>query len=343
MNFLEETGVTGRIVYRPTDNIELDFKARWSEVKAGGVSFNASLALADAAAAGFGDLFYEDANDHEFYYINLNDPDNQQETLNLSLRGVIDLDSGGSVTFSASYNDAENYFMSAGTSNAFGIYNANEVCQEQYYAAIDTIPVPAPFFYTPDISGSFLPPYPPITCGGYQYQQRDQEDMALEIRYESSQDQDLRWMMGGYVADIDRRLVVAYGGDLGLGQDTFQLGFVPASGPNPTDLLYDDDLLSTVYAVFGSVDFDITEKLELGLALRYDIEEREVNNNVPKIGPQTPGFGAFGSPVCPNGPDGCSYYINPFYNANQDVASIPSREEDFSQLQPKVTFKVASK
>ena len=339
VNFLEETGATGRVIYRPSDNIELDFKARWSDVKAGGVSFNASLALADAAAAGFGDLFYENANDHDFYYINLNDPDNQQETLNLSLRGVIELDSGGSVTFSASYNDAENYFMSAGTSNAFGIYNGNDVCQEQYYAAIDTIPVPAPFFYTPDISGSFLPPYPPITCGGYQYQQRDQEDMALEIRYESSQDQDLRWMMGGYVADIDRHLVVAYGGDLGLGQDTFQLGFVPASGPNPTDLLYDDDLLSTVYAVFGSVDFDITDRLELGLALRYDIEEREVDNNVPKIGPQTPGFGAFGSPVCPDGPEGCSYYINPFYNANQDVAAIPSREEDFSQLQPKVTLK----
>ncbi len=114
---------------------------------------------------------------------------------------------------------------------------------------------------------------------------------------------------------------------------------MPASGPNPTDLLYDDDLLSRVYAVFGNVEFDLTETLEVGLALRFDVEEREVNNNVPKIGPQTPGFGAFGFPVCPGGPVGCDYFINPFYNVNPDLNAIPSREEDFSQLQPKLSLK----
>ena len=56
---------------------------------------------------------------------------------------------------------------------------------------------------------------------------------------------------------------------------------MPASGPNPTDLLYDDDFASKVYAVFGQVAYDVVDNLELALALRYDSEDREVSNNVP--------------------------------------------------------------
>lgn len=337
VNFMEEQGVSGRAIYTLSDTAELDFKVRYSEVKAGGVAFNGSLALRDAAEAGFGPLFWEDPNDHEFLYINRNEPDNQQTNINLSVRGTFEFEAGTLTTWAA-YNDVENYFMSAGTSNSFGIYNANELCQAEYYAAIDTIPVPAPFFYTPDIANSFLPPYPPISCGGYQYQQRDQKDMAVEIRFNSREDQRLRWMAGGYVGEVNRHLVVSYGGDLGGGSERFQRGYVPSTGPNPTDLLYDDDLLSNIYAVFGSVDIDLTDQLELGLALRYDVEDREVENNVPKVGPGTPGFGAFGVPVCPDGPVGCDYYINPFFNENPEFDAIPKRSESFSQLQPKLTL-----
>ena len=117
-----------------------------------------------------------------------------------------------------------------------------------------------------------------------------------------------------------------------------QKGFVPSTGPNPTDLLYDDDLYSKVYSGFANAAYDIQDNIELAVALRYDIEDRRVSNNVPKIGPQTPGFGAFGVPVCPDGPADCNYYINPFYNANPTLASIPGRSKSFSQLQPKATL-----
>lgn len=336
INFMEEAGGVARLTFRPTDTTELDLKARFSDIKAGSLAFNASLALKDAADFGFDPLFYEDANDHDFIHLHRNNPDNQQTTFNISLRGVTDFGEIGTLTYSASYNDAENYFLGAGTSNAFGIYNANEVCIEEYNSLAFNIELPRPFFWAPNIGDSFLPPYPPISCGGYQYQQRDQQDYAVEVRFESPQDDRLRWMAGAYYADIDRRLVVSYGGDLGL--DRFEKGFVPSTGPNPTDLLYDDNLLSTVYAVFGNVEYNISDTVEVALALRYDIEDREVDNNVPKIGPQTPGFGAFGFPVCPNGPENCTYYINPFYNVNPDLDSIPSRSEKFKQLQPKITI-----
>jgi iron complex outermembrane receptor protein len=50
---------------------------------------------------------------------------------------------------------------------------------------------------------------------------------------------------------------------------------------------------------------------------------------------QTIGFG----PVCPDGPNTptCHGYINPFYNLNPGLSSIPSRSKSFDQLQPKVS------
>ena len=337
-NFVKETGVTGRLMIDFGDKVDLDLKARYSKVKAGGVTFNASLALTDAAAFLKVPSFFEDPNKHEFFYLNRNDPDNQQESINFSAKANVNLDFAD-LTVIGTYNDVKNSFISAGVSNAFGIYNANSVCKAEYGAALaDPVKfaVPPPFFYTPNIANSFLPPYPPIACGGYQYQQRDQKDRSLEVRLTSQDSGAFRWMLGGYLASINRHLVVAYGGDLGTG--VLQKGFVPSTGPNPTDLLYDDNLYSRVYAGFANAAYDIQSNVELALALRYDVEARRARNNVPKIGPQTPGFGAFGFPVCPNGPINCSYYINPFYNANPTLNAIPGRQETFRQLQPKATL-----
>ena len=349
-NFQRDTGVTGRLIADLGGNNELDFKAHYSKIKAGGVTFNASLALVDAAAY-YGSLgsptaylFQENANDHNFVYINKNRPDNQQENINFSLKGTFDL-GFGTLTATGTYNSEKNYFLVAGTSNGFGLYNANTQCLTEYNYALahpDYAPVPAPFFYTPNIANSFLPPYPPLACGGYQYQQRDQKDYSGEFRLQSKGGEKLDWMIGVYYAHVDRHLVVSYGGDKGLGQ--FNKGLVLADGPNPTDLYYDDNLISNVYAGFANVNYKIFDNLELALAGRYDREDRKAINNVPKINPQSQGFGAGGFPVC--GPGGlytnedgsCNYYINPYYNVNPGANSIPSREKSFEQFQPKVTL-----
>ena len=334
--FFDDFGVVARAIITPDEDSEIDVKIRHSEVDGGSLAFNASLAFKDAADLGFGPLWWADPNDHEFVYVNRNDPTNKQETTSISVKGVFNLEIGELTAYTA-YNDAKNFFLGAGTSNAFGIYNANDLCLAEYNsaAANGDRPVPSPFFYVPgNIGASFLPPYPPISCGGYQYQQRDQEDITVEVRLSSERDQRLRWMVGANYLDVDRHLVVAYSGDLGLGARP--RGFNPTSGPNPTDLLYDDNLLSEVIAFFGNVEYDISEKVEVSLALRYDEEKRTVNNNVPKLNPQTPGFGAFGFPVCTSDP--CGYYINPYYNANPGASSIPSREETFDQLQPKLSI-----
>ena len=204
------------------------------------------------------------------------------------------------------------------------------------------MPLTPPFNYgNGNIFASFLPPYDPTTCSGYQYQQRDQKDTSIEVRLTSPNDQSLRWIAGLYYGDIDRHVVVSQGSDLDNGFE--HQAFVPSTGLNPTDLLYDDDFSSKVSAVFGQLAGDITEGVEVALALRYDQEKRSVDNNVPTCtepdtsGPcraQTAGF-AFGS----------NPYINPAYtaDANSDdpqglaISGIPNRDKTYSQFQPKLT------
>ncbi|TFG38360.1 MAG: TonB-dependent receptor, partial [Candidatus Aminicenantes bacterium] len=187
-------------------------------------------------------------------------------------------------------------------------------------------PLPSPFYYSNTSGGfvdSFLPPYGPTTCDGYQYQVRDQTDMSLELRLTSPGDQALRWVAGVYFADIDRDVVVSQGSDSGGG--FVKKPLVVTGQPNPTDLLYDDSYNSQVYAGFGQLAYDVVENLEVALAVRYDTEKRKVDNNVPKVPPQTPGF--FGT----------NNYINPAYVQDPSLSEIPGRKNTYSQFQPKLS------
>ena len=327
VDYFEETGAIGRLVFDAGDSGEIDFKAKVSSIESGAINFNASLALAEAAAFLGVPVFQEDANAHPFHYINNVRPVNEQDNLNLSLKG--DWDVGvGTLTAIAAYNDQDNFFLTDGTSAAFFLYSLTGSCQTTNDArALDT-PLPPPFFYVTPNGGfvsSFLPPYSPTTCDGYQYQVRNQEDMSFELRLTSPGDQRVRWLGGIYYADIDRDVVVSQGSDSGTG-DFVLAPLVPTGEPNPTDLLYDDSFSSKVLAGFGQLAVDITEGLEAAIALRYDREEREVDNNVPRVAPQTPGF--FGT----------NTFVNPAYVVDPTLTEIPSRSRDFDQFQPKVSL-----
>ena len=326
VDYFEESGVTGRLLFDVGDGAEIDIKAKASTIDSGAITFNASLALAEAAAGLGVPVFQEDADAHPFVYLNNIRPVNEQDNLNLSIKGEFDVGLG-TLTAIAAYNDQDNFFLTDGTSAAFFLYSLTASCQTTNDArALDT-PLPAPFFYVPSGGGfvsSFLPPYSPTTCDGYQYQSRNQTDTSLEVRLTSPGDQRVRWLAGAYFADIDRDVIVSQGSDSGGG--FVQAGFVPTGGPNPTDLLYDDSFSSTVYAGFGQVAFDATDNVEIAFAARYDQEERDVDNNVPRVAPQTPGF--FGT----------NTFINPAYVVDPLLIEIPSRSLDFDEFQPKLSI-----
>ena len=325
-DYFREVGVTPRIVFKAGDNGTIDVKAKYSKVTAGAINFNAAFAL--PGFAGLNPDFFENVNSHQFAYINNIKPVNKQTNAQFSVKGDWKLNVG-TLTAWAAYNDQKQYFLTDGTSAAFGLYGATANCQASL-AAQPGAPLPSPTFYAG--ANSILPPYSPTTCDGYQYQQRDQKDASVEVRLASPGDQPLRWQGGVYYGDIKRHVVVSQGSDPGTGNLLAQ-ALVPTGGPNPTDLLYDDDFHSKVSAVFGQIAYDVIPTVEIALAGRYDSEKRSVDNNVPRIGPQTPNFGAFGAVACP----GPTCAINPYYVVNPTATSIPSRSQTYDQFQPKLS------
>ncbi len=312
----------GRLVWDVSDTLTLDMKARYSEIDSAAIGFNASFALPFLADAFGNPDFAPDVNDHRFVYQNNIVPQNEQENLNISIKADWDL-GFATLTGIAAFNDQEQYFLTDGTSAAFGIYFAEPTCLASLADSAATFPQPSPFFNFGSPGAQLLPPYSATTCDGYQYQVRNQDDLSFELRLTSPGDAPLRWIAGVNYVDIDRTVIVSQGADLNRG---FLLEpYVPPTGPNPTDLLYFDDYSNKVFALFGNIGYDLRDDLELSLALRYDRERRRVQNRVP-----TDAIAPFINPLELDAPP-----INPallFSNI------IPDRSRTFGQMQPKLSL-----
>jgi len=333
----EGFNIDGRLMWFPSEALEVDVKARYGEVDANSITFNSTFNLpffADAAAA---PLANEDPNDRDFVFQPNVVSDNNQEALELSAKFDYDL-GGPSLTGWVLYSDIKNDLIADGTSAAFGFFNTDPTCQQSVTdlnAAGVTLPdpqilgtTPVGIIFTPDFSGSFLGAYTPTTCDGIQEQLRDQRDVSAELRLSSDPGQDLRWSVGAYFLDIDREVGVSLNRDSGA--DPVR-GLVQLSGPNQTQALVYDQFDSRVFAVFGSAQYDVNEDLELSVAVRYDNEKREVSSLVPTDA--TSQFidlnfdGVFNDPLNP----GLSSLINP-------SGVIADQDETFQEVQPKISL-----
>ena len=223
VNDYEETAVSARIVFDPTDTLSIDTKLRYSEVSAASIAFNAAFELPFfvGALAGLQDFGVDntaaavDVNEFEWVYSPNVDPENEQETLEFSVKIDKQLDTG-TLTAWALFSDQEQYFLADGTSGAFGFYNNLDHCQQtaadRSLFLGDGTPMQQPTFnlagFSPD-GNPFFPPYSPTTCDGYQYQERNQRDLSFQLQFTSDSDQRLRWQAGMYFLHIDRRVGVA--------------------------------------------------------------------------------------------------------------------------------------
>ncbi len=345
VDYLEDSNLRGRIIWDVSEDFTLDFRAAMSKVESGAINFNASFALPSFVAANEQPAYLENVNDHDFIFA-FNVPGvNKQETQELSLKADWDLD-GVDVTAVFAYNNLEETLISDGTSASFYSYELTDQCQTDR-ATLNNLPTSmggagrsdlygeffAPFGILPpgaDFTGVYGP-YTPSSCDGYQYQERSQSDFSGEVRLTSDDNSaSLRWVAGVYFAEIEREVVVAYGAD--TGQGFLQQAYVPPSGPNPTDLLFDDTFNTSVLSAFGQIEYDLNEQWELSAALRYDYEDRDVSNNVPNVKAS-----GLNTNTYVNGEVGA---INPAFNTNPD--GIPDRNSSFSHLQPKVTLAYAA-
>ena len=311
----ESYNVNGRLVWEPNDRFKADAKFRYGEVDAAAIAFNAVLAL-DVPAFGFAP---GDVNDHQFVFSPNIDPENEQETKEFSIKFDYDMD-WATATAWMLYSDVEQYFLADGTSGTFGFFFGEPTCVSSL-AAQTGFPVQQPF----NVPGN-LPPYSPTTCDGGQYQERNQEDISFEIRLTSDDDQRLRWLGGFYFLDIDREVGVAQTADIGGAAQNVR------SFSDPTvEALVHDDFDTRVYSIFGGVDYDITETLEVAFNIRYDREEREVSTKVPPPSVRRSNFINYTGGV--NGTGGSP--LNPAYfdfATGMERASVPSREKNFSEM-----------
>jgi iron complex outermembrane receptor protein len=334
VDYLEDTGVRGRMIWQVNDDMTVDFRAGTKRVEGGAINFNAVFAIPLFADVLQSPAFFKDVNTHEFVF-GFNVPgENEQKTNEFSVKADWSMNAFDVMAIAA-YNDLDEYLLSDGTSASFYGYTFTDQCQTDRltinsFTRPDLFGPPlAPFLVLPpasaggeDLAGVYGP-YTATACDGFQYQERNQKDTSFELRLTSQEDQRLRWIAGAYYLTIDREVVVGYGAD--QGQGFLRQPYIPPSGPNPTDLLFWDNFDTDVYAAYGQLEFDLGDSMELAFALRYDKEERKVSNAVPNV--MTSGLNIWlaGQP------------INPAYNQFPD--GIPDRSADFSEWQPKLTWR----
>jgi iron complex outermembrane receptor protein len=118
-----------------------------------------------------------------------------------------------------------------------------------------------------------------------QHQYLDVEAVSQELRFTSPSDQRLRWIAGGYVIATDRFISTGNVFDLSPFVPNWTVPEVkreplPIFDPQFTFLADSQD--NFAWAVFGELEFDITDRLEAAVALRYDRDDRENTTKTPE-------------------------------------------------------------
>ena len=157
-----------------------------------------------------------------------------------------------------------------------------------------------------------------------QHQWLDVEAVSQEIRYTSSADERLRYIVGAYVIATDRFISTGNVTDIGDGivPEVKRTPLAPWLGPGSTNrqLTYlADSQDNLAWAAFGELSYDLTDRLEGSVALRYDRDERENTTETPQ--------GFIPAPI------NCTLVPQPCASTGQ------VREETWDDWQPKATLR----
>ncbi|MDB6043769.1 MAG: TonB-dependent receptor [Gammaproteobacteria bacterium] len=98
---------------------------------------------------------------------------------------------------------------------------------------------------------------------------------SQELRLASPSNQKLQWLVGGYYLHTNRFISTSTGQDLGYALIPLEKSPAFGSATNPTLSWDADDNTNKAFAIFGNSSYDITDKLEAAVALRYDQDKRQ--------------------------------------------------------------------
>jgi iron complex outermembrane receptor protein len=322
--------IAARIYVHIDPQTTFDFKARYGQLDAGAINYNAVFSLPVFASVTGDSAFYQNVNAHQFVDQQNVAGDNRQNTVEVS--GKLDHDFGwAKLTGWALFSRIDDNLLADGTSASFGFFNTEPHCiasTAALSAAGVTLPLPQYLAGTP--AGSFFGPYTPTTCDGYQYQDRLQTDESFELRLASTPGGRFNWLAGLYFLHIDRSVGVSTGIDDG-GAPPRQL-YVPNNLPYSTEQLLYDDFTTYVGSVFGQAQYDVTKDFEASFALRYDYEDRHDHNLVP-TGARTLYIDYDGPPYTGGAP------LNPGLVPALNPAGIHDEDKVFDQLEPKASLR----
>jgi iron complex outermembrane receptor protein len=259
----KELVVRGRAVWEVAPNVEVDFNANYGKVEGYAFNFNNQFSGTPGFTGGV-------------------------DTQNTSIPYAGNL---------KSFNDQKRYGASAkltwktepGTLSAFIAYNKLEESMGGEGAAdlalfgllgppSPTVPAPSAFFTNP----ALFEGYGPTNRDGSQYQERNQDDTSVEVRFTSNESERFRYILGGYYIDFQRDILLLTG-DFGTGSNIHPAPSLAVGQPGVGGTGGDNS--NTAWALFGQVAYDITPKLEASAALRFDKEDRENANTVPGVRP----------------------------------------------------------
>jgi len=117
-----------------------------------------------------------------------------------------------------------------------------------------------------------------------QHQWLDVSAVSQELRFTSPSDERLRWIGGLYFIQTDRFISTGNVFDLSPSVPGWKVPQVkrnPLPLFNPQFSFLADEQDNFAWAVFGEVEYDITDQLEVAVALRYDEDERENTTKTP--------------------------------------------------------------
>jgi iron complex outermembrane receptor protein len=108
----------------------------------------------------------------------------------------------------------------------------------------------------------------------------DLSSYSQEIRFTSSDEGRIRWILGGYYVHTDR--FISTGNMVDDGTGVFPVYHHPRlTGNNPSQTFLADEQNNDAWALFGDLTFEINDKTELDVAVRYDEDKRENTTKTP--------------------------------------------------------------
>ncbi len=322
----ENWAIDGRVMIGRDTSTQFDIKARYAEFHGASLPFNASFHLPVFGA--LNPAFYENVNDHQFRFYNNIRATNDQTSFDASIKLDQELSDNLKLVAWALYSNVNQDLVADGTSADFGrflvpgtdaydacVLSTTELNQAGFKVNqpgnIGTSPTP---FLFDAVNGSTFGPYSPSTCDGTQYQVRKQKDFSTEWRLIGDAG-NINWQLGAYYLHIKRTVGVSLGADTGNGVIK-QLYNAPDS-TNPTTLLLADQFKTDVYAAFGSVEYKPNDKFNIGVALRYDIEDRKSSSLVPNA---------------------TDPFTNAPINPGQKFGPLTDKSARFEQFEPKISL-----